>query len=185
MIKNVQRVNMNNKSEKPLKTKFFASVPMMAGMIFMLVMCFSLFLFCVVFQPIRVQIFEKIFRFLIICFFLVFSPVLAFAMTARRWFTVLSLDDKGVKTSLFHFFYRKQMAWEEIAEVRYYERIIPFVLISQNESLLGLEYGEIIKRKDVLQVSLNQKVYKVISKYYSRPIIGLEDKSINDLKLEK
>ena len=178
-------VNMKNKSEKPLKTKFFASVPMMAGMIFMLVLGFSLFLFCLLHKPAREQLIYSPFYCAIICFFLVFLPVLGFAITARRWFTVLSLDEKGVKTSLFHFFYRKQMAWEEIAEVRYYERIIPFVLISQNESLLGLEYGEIIKRKDVLQVSLNQKVYKVIGKYYSRPIIGLDDKSINDLKLEK
>lgn len=179
----VLRQMHNNKEIK--KIKIFSSVPMMGGMIFMLILGYGLFLFVAIHKPAREQIlFNPIFC-IIFCFFTIISATFAFIYTARRWFTLLVIDSRGIKTSLFHFFYRKVIPWDNVKEILYYERLSPFIFITDGESLQNLTYEEIIKRKDVLQISLTSKLYKMISSYSSKPILGLTQEKIDFLKLEK
>lgn len=173
----------NNKEIK--KIKIFSSVPMMGGMIFMLILSYGLFLFVMLYEPARIQMLDNPWYIVIMSLFTVIAATFAFIYTARRWFTLLVIDSRGIKTSLFHFFYRKVIPWDNVKEILYYERLSPFIFITDGESLQNLTYEEIIKRKDVLQISLTSKLYKMISSYSSKPILGLTQEKIDFLKLEK
>jgi hypothetical protein len=179
----VLRQMHNNKEIK--KIKIFSSVPMMGGMIFMLILSYGLFLFVMLYEPARIQMFENLLSLVILCIGTIGLSTIAFIYTARRWFTLLVIDSKGIRTSLFHFFYRKVIPWENVKEILYYERLSPFIFITDGESLQNLTYEEIIKRKDVLQISLTSKLYKMISSYSSKPILGLTQEKVDFLKLEK
>jgi len=81
-------------------------------------------------------------------------------------------------------FVSKQMKWDNIAEIRYYERGIPFIFVSKTLSLENKIYDYIIKQKDVLQIQLNKKVYNALMKYIQQPIIGLTEEKLTELKLK-
>lgn len=167
------------------KIKIFSSVPMMGGMIFMLILSYGLFLFVMLYEPARIQMFENPFSLVILCIGTIGLASIAFIYTAKRWFTLLVIDGKGIRTSLFHFFYRKVIPWDNVTEILYYERLAPFIFLTDGESLQNLTYEEIIKRKDTLQISLTPKVYKIISSYSCKTILGLTRDKIDLLKLEK
>ena len=170
---------------KHKKVKKFASVPLMLIIIFTLIVAYSLFLFILLFPDCRNQLIEQPFALAIGCFFTGFLPIVLVICTARRCFTLLVIDEKGITTSLFHFFYRRVFKWDEITEIMYYERLIPFLFVSKNVYLTEMDYDEIIKRKDVLQISLTPKIYKAITNFTDRPIVGLTEDKIEKLKLDE
>ena len=174
-----------SKTKNLKKVKIFASIPMMLGMIFSLVLGYGLFIFIAAYEPARVQILYEPFTCIMVCIFTLGCATFAFCYTARRWFTLLVISEKGIETSLFHFFYRKRISWDDVTEILYYERLSPFIFITDGESIQNLIYDKITARKDVLQVSLTPKVYKIISLYYKNSIIGLTQEKIDFLKLEK
>lgn len=174
-----------HKNEGFKKVKFFASVPMMVGMIIALLLGYGLFLFVAIHEPAREQILYQPLNCVIFCSFTVVSATFAFFFTARRWFTLLVIDEKGLTTSLFHFFYKKRISWDNVTQILYYERLAPFVFITYGEPITNLTYEEIIKRKDIFQISLTAKAYNVLKLYSNQPILDLTQEKIDFLKLEK
>lgn len=167
------------------RKRFFASVSMMIGMIFMLIMLYGFLCFILFFPDIREQLKDKVIMYAFPIFATGFCPTAAFIITARRWFTLLEIDEKGIKTSLFHFFYRKRISWDELKEIRYYERISPFLFFSKNVSLEGMAYDDIIKRKDVIQASLTLELYRAIRENTDKQIVNLSEEMIKMYGLDK
>jgi len=59
---------------------------------------------------------------------------------------------------------------------------VPFIFFSKAETLKGLYYDKIVKRKDVITVQLSSKLYKAIKKFTDKPIDNLPDKIIKQLE---
>lgn len=176
---------MSSSAKNEDKIKFFASKPLMVIVLVVAILSYGLFLFVTMYDVSREQLLEEPIYYVIICFFTVGLSTLAIIFCAHRSFLVLEIDKNGIKTSLFHFFKKEFISWEEMTEIRYYGQIFPFVFISKNISLANLSYNSILKQKDVIQVSLTPKLYKTIKRYYSKPIENLSDLKIKELKLDK
>ncbi len=97
---------------------------------------------------------------------------------------MVRIDESGIKRLIFGFIKSTEMKWDNIAEIRYYERGIPFIFVSKTLSLENKIYDYIIKQKDVLQIQLNKKVYNALMKYIQQPIIGLTEEKLTELKLK-
>lgn len=90
----------------------------------------------------------------------------------RGVFSVVTISEAGVKRSTFGLF-KLEMTWEEMAEIRFFWRVMPFLFFSKTSSLEGMTYDRIIKKKDVIQVALKKKVYNAIRQYTEKEIINL------------
>lgn len=161
------------------KYKFYTSLPLMLGILFGIALAFALFLFITIYEPMRVQFLDNPLYIVVSVIFLVILPIASFILTAPRFLVLLVIDKDGIKSSLFHYFKRKEILWEDVKEVRYYSRIYPFLMVSMNGTIEGMEYEEIIKRKDIFQVSLEKKVLEAFNAFCPLEIIGLPEKITN------
>ncbi len=173
--------NTNHEDKEIIK--FFGSKAMMICMTIFMLCAYGLFLFTVLYEPCRVQLSEEPWTYVILALILFGFSTISFVGTAKRWFTKYEIDSTGLKTSLFCLFHKKSIKWDEIVEMRYYERILPFVIISNNQTLEGVDYNKAVKQKGTFQINLTPKVYKAIKNYANQPIIGLSEnmaKLLND-----
>lgn len=161
------------------KYKFYTSLPLMLGILFIIALAFALFLFITIYEPMRVQLLDNLVLLFFMILFLVILPILIFILTAPRFLKLLVIDKDGIKSSLFHYFKRKEIHWEEVKEVSYYSRIYPFLMVSMSGTIEGMEYEEIIKRKDILQLSLSKKVLEAFNAYCPIEIKGLPKELID------
>lgn len=157
------------------RTKFYASPFIMIGLIIMLLLMFGIWIlvFIVFMQGgNEATTKEEISRGLIIVSIYVAISLLGFALTCHKGFTVYELTDKGIKTSLFKVFKKKELLWDEIFEIRYIIFLNHWIFIS-DVSLEGMNYQQIIKLKGVIQIESNKKVIDCIKQYSDRQIINL------------
>lgn len=147
----------------------------MTGIIIIIALCFALFLFMMIHEPARAQTLENPLYLVVLVFFTVFLPIVCFIFAVPRFLTLLEIDESGIKTSVFHILKRKKVLWNEVWEVRYYFRVLPFIFVAVNGSLYGLTYEEIVKRKDVIQITLTKKVLEAFKAYCPLDIINLPD----------
>lgn len=111
----------------------------------------------------------------IILVFMTFVLAISFVTffcTAHRWFSVIEITEKGIKKSLFKIFQKTEIAWSEISEIRFCSRVGYWLLISKTK-LDGVYYDDIVKRKDVIQIEFNKKIYHILRQYWKEEIINL------------
>lgn len=152
------------------KYRFFASIPMMIAMIIILIVGFGLLIF-IFSEPERYENFTWII-YVIFAVFLGIFPLFAFIITAHRWFSIIEITEKGIKKSLFKIFQKTEIAWSEISEIRFCSRVGYWLLISKTK-LDGVYYDDIVKRKDVIQIEFNKKIYHILRQYWKEEIINL------------
>lgn len=150
------------------------------GIISCVLLDVAIVLFCILYpkEPL------KIITWIIISVCAVILPITMVLFTARRVFSTISINKHGIKRTCFKVFYKLEMPWDGIREIRYCERIGPYLMISKTESIEKWTFENMIKRKDILQIALTPKVYKAIKPYLQQPILGLTEEKIKTLKLE-
>lgn len=159
---------------KPIR--ILASPFVLVGIIFMIILGGGIFIFIYSYPVARNQL-TPLTHFICITFSGIF-PILAVIDVARRGFlSVLTIDNSGLKISVLGIFRVSKIAWDEIFEIRYYERVRPFLLFSKC-SLEGMSYNQIVKRKDVIQVELTKKVYRATKCFTDKPIVNLAEDRI-------
>lgn len=67
----------------------------------------------------------------------------------------------------------RKMMWQEIREVRSVAWSGQWLFFSKS-SLEGLNYSQIIKQKDIIQIAYREKVVKIVQNYCAE-IIGMPD----------
>lgn len=147
-----------------------------------LLMAIALGLFILLYEPCRSQL--DTLSWCIVGFCNGFCPLLVIVAGARRGLSVIKIDENGIKLKIFGFIKFLEMKWDSIAEIRYYERFVPFIFISKTKNLEAKTYDYIIRQKDVIQLQLTKKVYDVLKKYAKQPIIGLTNEKLTALKLK-
>ena len=173
------------KKQKELnKTVIYASKFIMSGLIFMLVLGSGLFIFIILYDKfVNPQLSVALWIALILMMIVV--PIIAFILSANRGFLRIEIDEKGIKTSLFHFFRKRDFLWEDLKEIACYSMIYPFIIFSKSEIPDYMPYSKVIRRKDVITVQLNRKLYKAILRFTDKPISYLSEDLIDFLKLDK
>lgn len=164
--------------------KTVASPILLSGVvIFIFILPLCCFLFFVLYPYGRERITVTIWIIIIVLF--IGFPIILFLGNARKLFTIITMDEKGISRSLFGTFFKLSMKWEEIYEISYYESLIPFIMFSETKSLRGITYKGTGKIKNLIQLQLTQKNYDFIKQYIKQPIIGLTDAKMAQLKLKK
>lgn len=113
------------------------------------------------------------------------GSLLLFILGARRFFTIIQIDENGISRSLFGKLCRLNMKWNEIYEISYFESGMAFLIFSQTRSIQGLTYWKITKIKNLIQIQLTKKNYDFVKQFIQQPIKGLTEDKIKQLKLEK
>jgi hypothetical protein len=157
------------------QTKFYASPFIMIGLIIMLLLMFGIWtLVFIVFVKggNEATTNEEISRgFIIVSIYFAIS-LLGFALTCHKGFTVYQLTNDGIRTSLFRIFKRKELMWDEVFEIRHIIFLNHWIFIS-DVSLEGMNYQQIIKLKNVIQIESNKKLIDSIRQYSDKQIINL------------
>ena len=157
------------------KTKFYASPFIMIGLIIMLLLMFGIWaLVFIVFLQGGNEVTTEvdITRVLMGVSIIVVFTIMGFVLTCHKGFTVYEITDKGIKTSLFKVFKRKELMWDEIFEIRYIIFLNHWIFIS-DVSLEGMSYQQIIKLKGAIQIESNKKLIDAIKQHSDKQITNL------------
>ena len=168
--------------------KTVASVLLLGGIIFSMLIFPCMFLFLTFFPPAREQMTYSIANIVLYCIWGILAilyPLLLYILCARRFFAVITINEEGISRAVFGRFYKLTLKWDEIYEISYFESLMPFILFSQTKSVQGMSYNQITKIKNLIQIQLTQKNYDVIKQYVKQPIIGLTDAKLKHLRLKK
>lgn len=155
---------------------------MVVGTLFAFCLGVGIGLFTLLYEPCRNQL--NILHWCIIGFACGICPILLILVSSRRGLSVIKMDENGIRRLVFGFIKSIEMKWDDIAEIRYFERFMPFLILSKTITLEGKPYDKVVKRKDVIQIQLSKKVYDTIIKYIKQPIIGLTEETLTTLKFK-
>lgn len=162
------------------QTKFYASPFIMIGLIIMIILSISFWLFTLyypfvegrIIDNIDVIVSEKAILLIISIFGAGIFPFIGFILTCHKGFTLYQLTNDGIRTSLFRIFKRKELMWDEVFEIRHIIFLNHWIFIS-DVSLEGMNYQQIIKLKNVIQIESNKKLIDSIRQYSDKQIINL------------
>lgn len=153
--------------------KALMSIYVMVGTLFIVIAAYTILIFTYVYPPARpTEIYDHVL--FVLCSGVIPTLIIILAIP-RGIFSVVTISEMGVKRTLFAKLCKREIRWEEMSEIRYYPRIMPFVFFVKNGSLEGLSYESIIKRKDVIQVALSKKVYNAIKQFTDKEIVNLPE----------
>lgn len=100
-------------------------------------------------------------------------PIFGIILTAKRWLAIIEISEKGIKRSILGFLFKYEIRWEEIKEIKLYNRAGLWIIISKTSELSSMSYEAAIKNKDIIQMSYSKKVMEFIEEFYNGAIIGL------------
>ena len=172
------------KRSKPLQ--IIASPFILSGLIFIEIFCYGTLIFMYSYPVARGQL-TPFTHFICIVGFAILPMLTLIAGACRGFLSLITIDNYGIRISVLGIFPVKRTTWNDMYEIRYYERVRPFLLFSKC-SLENLTYNQIIKvitRKDAVQVELTKKVYQAVKSFTDKPILDLTEDKIELLKLEK
>lgn len=165
---------------KKIKTKFMESPFITFGLFLGLILgtLMGLFMFLYPFKPgNELDTIEKIIS--IFLFFIL--PILCFIFLLHRGLSTIEINEFGISKSLFRVFHKKQIKWENIKEMSIVYRVSWWLFISEVD-MANLSYTRLVKRKDTINCTMSKDLYKAIRKYYSGPILGLNEDDIKKLE---
>jgi hypothetical protein len=158
------------------KTKFIESPFLAIGYTWLLVMGYGL-LYLVNLSPISAEKNGEqlsLISHIIVLFFSGFLPTVIFIFYIHRGASVIEISRTGIKKSLFKIFYRREIKWEELTEMRIIHRVNAWLFASK-VSMKNYSYEELVKRKDTIQMTMSKKLYEIIREYTSQEINGIEE----------
>lgn len=166
---------MNN-----IKTKFLAVPIILFGVTFLLLLGY--FFLLLIFFILPKSNLENASQGTLIAFIVVCGviPTLLFLFTLNKCFSMISFDEEGVHKSLFNRFFKKDFLWEDIKEFRIFNRVDQWLFISKLPTE-GLSYYQLIKNKDIIQISFTPNILKAIRKYSSVKIENLNENQNNTI----
>jgi hypothetical protein len=164
------------------KTKFIESPFLAIGYTWILLMGYGI-LYLVYLSPISAEKNGEqlsLISHIIAFFFSGFLPTFIFIFYIHRGASVIEISKTGIKKSLIKVFYRREIKWEELVEMRIIHRVNAWLFISK-VSMGNFSYEQLVKRKDTIQMTMSKKLYDTIMQYTSKEIIGIVEKNADNL----
>jgi len=117
---------------------------------------------------------------MIAMFFSGFLPTIIFIFYIHRGASIIEISKTGIKKSLFKMFYKREIMWEEITEMRIINRVNAWLFVSK-VPMGNYSYEQLVKKKDTIQMTMSKKLYDAIRQYTSKEIIGIAEKDVNNV----
>ncbi len=105
--------------------------------------------------------------------------------TYRGYYSVITIDEKGIRRALFGAFMKVEMTWEEIKYIKRIWRVVDNIFVSTKEENKAMTFEQAIKRRDIIQIAISKKVLKAIRQYIDLPIIGLPEEQVQSIISDK
>ncbi|MCL2522419.1 MAG: hypothetical protein FWE36_06130 [Erysipelotrichales bacterium] len=117
---------------------------------------------------------------IILLFMLVILPWLLTFIAIKLFWPIVEIDEKGVKRSLFGVFFKRNISWEEMYEIRVIGMFQGGAwLFFSKKSLAGMSHGKARRQKEQIQIVFTAQLLGTIRFYSDKEIIGIpEDKVI-------
>lgn len=107
-------------------------------------------------------------------------PIILIIICIRRGlYSLVTIDQKGIRRALFGIFCKVSISWEELCEMKCFYIMIPQMFCSK-ESLRDLSRDEVIKKRGIIQVPPSAKVLAVIRQYTDKEIIGIPEEVVQN-----
>lgn len=160
------------------KKKFIASAFLGFGITFLALMGYGLLVVTYVILPQSANDETSFFVDFSIIFMLGVMPSLIWIFLIHRGFTVVEIDEIGVEQSLFRVFHKKAIRWDELKELRFFPRVDAWLFISKID-LSGMTYDQIVRNKNVIQMTYSEQVVNAIREYSDMELLGLAKQNKN------
>ncbi len=171
---------MKNKAVKVLPSPFVA----IGNIIFVLV-SYGLLIVILVVPAITGEVIPLVVN-IITAFILGILPIIAIIdLSYRGYYSVITIDEKGIRRALFGAFMKVEMTWEEIKYIKRIWRVVDNIFVSTKEENKAMTFEQAIKRRDIIQIAISKKVLKAIRQYIDLPIIGLPEEQVQSIISDK
>jgi len=144
------------------KNKFLTSPFWMFGIMFLVVICYFSYIFVFIVLPSDIIIASN-FTVLVLKTLLLIFPTLILIGFANKIFSIVTISDDGIHKALFGHFFKQDLLWHEIKDVKVIVRFDNWLFISKT-SMNGLKYEQLQKNKKILQMSGRPEIYKEIER---------------------
>lgn len=150
------------------KDKFYASLFLGYGYTLMVLfgLSFLAIIYFVIPTPFEDEDLVTQFIFLFMSGFL---PIVLWICLIHRGFTLIEMNEQGVKTSLFCFFKIRFMTWDEIQDVKVSYHYVAWLFISTID-LKGLPFRKLVSSKNIIVIQFDENVLSIYNKYAKHKI---------------
>ena len=90
----------------------------------------------------------------------------------HRGFSIIRINEKGLKRSLFTIFCRREISWKDIVDFKVITRVETRIYLSRIK-IKDMSYSKIVNNKNIIHLPYTEKVFNLIEKYTD---IKLKDK---------
>jgi hypothetical protein len=154
--------------KKPKKS-FFANQIAMFGSIFMLVLGYPLAFFLMWVVPNSAIGESHDVAKMIMAVILLVVPTVYVIITFNIAFSKVMIDELGIHKSLLRRYFKKTILWTEVKEIKLYNRVDTWIFISK-VPMGGMTYNQLLKHKDVIQLTAIRDVRDLITKYSKKDL---------------
>ena len=96
-------------------------------------------------------------------------------MIYRGIYSVVTIDEKGIRRALFGIFCKVSISWDELNEMKCFNRVVDQIFCSKEITLEELTFNEVIKKRRLIQIPASPKVLAVVRQYTDKEIIGIPE----------
>lgn len=166
--------------------KTVPSLFIMIGTIITILICFSLLGFIYGYPILREQLLYNDVKCIIINIGCVFScgvlPLIIIIDAIHRGiYSVVTIDEKGMRRALFGVFRKVSISWDELKEMKCFYRVVGQIFCSKDISLKELTFNQITMKSKLIQIPASPKVLAVVRQYTDKEIIGLPEEKLQEM----
>ncbi len=165
--------------------RIFCSPTLLIGILFIILLSWGLLIFFLAYEPSRVGLLSSIPCFIILVLILGVCPIFIILASMRCYFSIITIDETGISRAFLGKFFKLKMAWNEIADIRYYTTLIGYFVFSKTKYLCEIPSSKWYRIKDTVFFTVSKKRYNVIKQYLQQPIFGIPYYVKADLEKEK
>jgi len=165
-----------------IKNRFLTSPFWLFGILFVIIILY--FCYILIFFILPKDNLERSTHFTIITMKIMLGilPAMMLILFSNHCFSVVTINHKGIHKALFKYLFRKDYLWEDIKELRIFNRVDSWLFVGK-VSMEGLDYYKLIKHKEIMQMSFRPSMLKAIRQYSDIKIENLDENEYSKLIL--
>lgn len=108
----------------------------------------------------------------------IYPIIIIICMIYRGFYSVVTIDEKGMRRALFGIFCKVSISWDELNEMKCFYRVVEQIFCSKEITIKELTFNEVIKKRKLIQIPALPKVLAVVRQYTDKEIIGIPEEVI-------
>ena len=175
---------MKNKNVRSIKTlpSWFVTIGTLLGVLFAI----GVFIWICIFSQYTEEAPNIVCWICFVFLLLVLPIILIIGMIHRGMYSLVTIDEKGMRRSLFGVFRKVSISWDELKEMKCYYQVVAQIFCSKDIALKELTFNKAATSSKLIQIPASPKVLAVVRQYTDKEIIGFpEDKLQEAIKKYK